>query len=428
MRFPEEFLHFVWQFRLFNQQKLALANGEAVQILHVGFKNSHAGPDFTQAKIKIGETVWVGNIEIHVNAGEWNAHGHQTDDAYNNVVLHVVYNNDAPVYSAQGLPLPTLVLNNRIEPALVAKYQSLIADKLDFPCQARIGTVDEFVVNGFLDRILIERLAEKTTQIFEKVQQLKGNWDEVFYHFMARSFGFKVNSLPMELLAQTLPQQLFAKHKEQPLQLQALLFGQAGFLQQQFNDVYPQKLKAEYAFLKAKYQLTPIAVSNWKFLRMRPQNFPTLRLAQFAALIQKSAHLFSKILEIDNTSELRALFENLPLNEFWKTHYHFNKEARKVLLQLGDGAVDSLLINTVSVFLFAYGKFTGQENYVTRALKLLESIAAERNSIVDLYVKAGYKANNATQTQALLQLKHAYCDRKNCLSCAVGVHLLKRGS
>ena len=425
MRFQEEFLHFVWQFRLYDTLQLHTVDGRPLKILNCGFPNKHAGPDFSTAKIIIDETTWVGQVEVHLKSSDWNVHQHQNDHAYENVVLHVVWDYDTDISRSDGTILPTLSLQDKIPQHLFENYENLIASTNAFPCEQQIGEIDQFVIHGFLSRILVERLEQKSEEVFERLTQLNGNWDETFYHFIAKNFGFKVNALPMQLLAQGLPQQLFAKHKDQPLQIEALIFGQAGFLNQSFENDYPNKLKTEYAFLRTKYALSPVDISLWKFLRMRPQNFPTLRLAQFAALITKSNHLFSKVLEVKNVKELHLLFEELPVNDFWLSHYHFNKEAEKVSVQLGKSSVNNLLINTVSLFLFAYGKYTGQHNYQTRALYLLESIAAEKNAIVFQYLEAGVVVENAYQTQALLQLRKNYCNEKKCLNCGIGLKILK---
>lgn len=425
MRFPEEFLHYIWQFRLYDTLELKTVDHKPLKILHCGFPNKHAGPDFTNAKIVIDDTTWVGQVEVHLKSSDWNAHQHQNDNAYENVVLHVVLEHDIEITRRDGTILPTLALQNKIPVYLFENYQGLISSTSAFPCEQQITNVDSFVVNSFLSRVLVERLEQKSQEVFERLEQLNGNWDETFYHFMARNFGFKVNALPMQLLAQSLPQQLFAKHKDQSMQIEALIFGQADFLNQSFESGYPNTLKTEYAFLKQKYGLQSIDISLWKFLRMRPQNFPTLRLAQFAALIAKSNHLFSKVLEVKNVKELHQLFEELPINPFWQTHYHFNKTTEKVNVQLGKSSVDNLLINTVSLFLFAYGKYIGQENFQTRAFYLLESIAAEKNSIITQYLEAGIKVENAYQSQALLQLRKNYCNEKKCLNCGVGMKILK---
>lgn len=426
MRFPEEFLHFVWQFRLFDTRNLQLSDGQPLQLLHCGFPNKHAGPDFTQAKIVIDGTTWVGQVEVHLKSSDWYHHQHQQDLAYENVILHVVWEHDMEIKRLDGTTLPTLVLKDKIASHLFENYQNLISSVNSFPCENQISTIDSFVVNNFLSRILVERLEEKCTEIFERLDQLNGNWDETFYHFMAKNFGFKVNALPMQLLAQSLPQNLFAKHKDQALQIEALVFGQAGFLQQHFEDEYPNLLKKEYLFLSKKYALKPIDISLWKFLRMRPQNFPTLRLAQFAALIVKSNHLFSKVLEVKNVKDLSLLFNSLPIHSFWETHYHFNKGAEKVSMQLGKSSIDNILINTVAFFLFAYGKYTAQANFQTRAFYLLESIQPARNNIISNYLEAGVAVQHASQTQALLQLRKNYCNHKKCLNCGIGLKILKQ--
>ena len=426
MRFSEEFLHFVWQFRLYDGLQLQTVEGKSLKILHCGFPNKHAGPDFTNAKVIIDGTTWVGQVEVHLKSSDWNLHQHQEDKAYENVILHVVWEHDTAIQRIDGTIIPTFSLEGKIPEYFFENYQNLITSANNFACEKQINQIDNFVINGFLSRVLVERLEQKSEEVFERLEALQGNWDETFYHFIAKNFGFKVNALPMQVLAQSLPQQLFAKHKDQPLQIEALIFGQAGYLSQNFDNDYPCQLKTEYHFLQKKYGLKPIDISLWKFLRMRPQNFPTLRLAQFAALIVKSNHLFSKVLEVKNVKELHLQFEDLPVNEFWLKHYHFNKEAEQVNVQLGKSSIDNILINTVSLFLFAYGKYTDQENYQTRALYLLESIAAEKNAIISQYLDAGVNAENASQTQALLQLRKNYCSDKKCLNCGIGLKILKR--
>ena len=426
MNFNEEFLHFIWQFRLYGAQKLYTTAGETIEVLQQGALNKNAGPDFTKAKLIIGGTTWVGNVEIHIKSSDWLLHNHQIDNAYENVILHVVYEDDEPIYRQDGTELPVLVLKGLFPSYLLANYEQLITSANNFPCEKQIHLVDEFLIDGFLSRALVERLELKSKEVYNKLNDLKGDWDESFYHFMARNFGFKVNAMPMEMLAQSLPQQLFAKHKDNPLQIEALIFGQAGFLNQSFEEEYPIQLRREYQFLQKKYNLKPIDISLWKFMRMRPQNFPTLRLAQFAALIINSNHLFSKILVMRDYRNSQVLFENLPVNPFWKTHYHFNKKAEKVSLQMGKSSIQNILINTLSLFLFAYGKALGQENFVTRSFYLLENVPGENNVIVKQYEDAGVLVKNAFYSQAILQLKKKYCNEKKCLSCGIGIKLLKQ--
>lgn len=426
MNFPEDFFHFIWQYRLYGAQKLYTTTREEIEVLQPGNLNKNAGPDFSNAKLIINKTTWAGNVEIHIKASDWILHQHQNDNAYDNVILHVVYDADQQIYRKDGTLIPTLVLKGLFARELMNKYESLVSSLNNFPCEKQIGEVDEFIINHFLSRVLVERLADKSTEVYEKVKELKGDWDETFYHFMAKNFGFKVNAIPMEMLAQSLPQQLFAKHKDNSLQIEALIFGQAGFLNQKFEDKYPQELKREYQFLQKKYNLKPIDVSLWKFMRMRPQNFPTLRLAQFAALIVNSNHLFSKILHLKEYKNSVQLFEDLPVNPFWKKHYHFNKKTENVRLQLGKSSIDNILINTLSLFLFAYGKAMDQHNFETRALYLLENLPSENNAILQHFKNAGVNIKTAFNSQALLQLKKKYCNEKKCLNCAIGIKILKQ--
>ncbi|MES2418960.1 MAG: DUF2851 family protein [Bacteroidota bacterium] len=425
MNFPEEFLHFIWRFRLYGAQKLWATSGEQIEVVRQGILNTNAGPDFSNAKIKIGGTVWVGNVEIHLKSSDWLLHRHQFDNAYENVILHVVDKDDTPIFRKDGTLIPVLILRDLFPAYLQINYEKLITAANNFPCEKQIHKVDPFLIHHFLSRVLIERLVVRSTAVYLKLEELKGNWDETFYHFMARSFGFKINGLPMEMLARSLPQQILAKHKDNPLQIEALIFGQAGFLNQQFEHDYPQQLKHEYQFLKRKYSLKPIAISLWKFMRMRPQNFPTLRLAQFAALIVNSNHLFSKILVIKERKILSQLFNRLPVNRFWETHYHFNKEAVHVGLQLGKRSVNNLIINTLVLFLFAYGKYTDHQQLIDKAIALLENIPAENNSIIQQYLAAGVNIDNAFNSQAILQLKKTYCNEKKCLNCGIGIKILK---
>jgi Protein of unknown function (DUF2851) len=426
MNFPEDFLHYVWQFRSFYYNGLQTCDGENLEIINTGLLNRNAGPDFNHAKIKIGETLWAGNVEIHLKSSDWLKHNHQVNPAYENVILHVVYQHDAEITRKDGTILPVLELKNRIAKDLISKYENLFLTLTDFPCIAQIGRVDELIVDSFLSRTLIERFEQKTNAVTGTLNELNGNWDETFYRFLARNFGFKINALPFELFAKAVSQQIYARHKNNPNQIEALVFGTAGFLNDHFEEEYPRKLKAEFQFLQKKYNITPVDVSLWKFMRMRPQNFPTIRLAQFAALITKANHLFSKIMEIKNVAELRTLFEDLPVNDYWKTHYHFKKAASSVNIQIGKTSVDNILLNTVALFLFAYGKHTAAQYFISRAIKLLESLPAEQNAITDKFTEAGVKMVNAFASQGILQLKKRYCDEKKCLSCGIGIKILKQ--
>jgi hypothetical protein len=426
MLFAEDFLHYVWKFRLFNRINLRTTEGEELEVYSAGIHNTNAGPDFQNARIRIGETTWAGNAELHISSSDWQKHGHTTDNAYDNVILHVVYRDDAPLLRADGRRVPTLELKDRISAELFNRYHNLVfGNQTIIPCEGTIATVDSLTLQNWLTRILVERMEKRSEAIIATLANNRGDWEETFYQFLAANFGFKTNALPFELLAKSLPQNILAKHKNSPLQIEALIFGQAGFLADELTDAYPQKLKAEYDFLRKKYNLTPIKNHLWKFLRMRPQNFPTIRLAQFAALIVQSNHLFSKILDTQDVKGLKDLFSNIHVNEYWLTRYRFDKESKPAGKSLGDASVNTLLLNTVAQFLFSYGKHLQLQHFISRSLKLLESIPAEQNNITADFVNLGLKINSAFESQAMLELKNNYCDYKKCLQCGVGIKILK---
>ena len=426
MFFPEDFLHYVWKFRLFDRVNLQTNDGEELEVLSAGLHNSDSGPDFQNARIRIGNTVWAGNVEVHLSSSDWQKHGHTTDNAYDNVTLHVVYRDDEPLVLANGRRVPTLELQNRIPADLYNRYHTLIfGNQTIIPCEASIGSVDDITMYNWLTRVLVERLEKRSAAVFAALNKNRGDWEETFYQFLAANFGFKTNSLPFELLAKSLPQNILAKHKNNPLQIEALLFGQAGFLNSDMVDEYPQKLKKEYEFLQKKYQLTPVENHLWKFMRLRPQNFPTIRLAQFAALVVRSNHLFSKLLEIKDVKGLRDMFTEIKVNPYWENHYRFDAESAPSTKNLGQASIDILLLNTLALFLFSYGKHNQIQHFINRSLQLLEYLPAENNKIVADFTTLGVKIKTAFESQALLELKNNYCNYKKCLHCGVGNKILK---
>lgn len=426
MLITEDFLHYVWKFRLFDRTALKTVEGDEIEVYSAGMHNKHAGPDFQNARLRIGDTTWAGNVELHISSADWQRHNHTTDKAYENVILHVVYRDDAPVTLPNGRRLPTLELHNRISPDLFGRYHNLIFGERQFiPCEANITLVDELTMSNWLSRILVERLEKRSEAVLTTLATNRGDWEETFYQFLAANFGFKTNALPFELLARSLPQITLAKHKNNALQIEALIFGQAGFLDGDVIDDYPQKLKDEYQYLKHKHNLTPVDNHLWKFMRMRPQNFPTIRLAQFAGLVMQSNHLLSKVLEIREVEILRGLFDNISINPYWENHYRFDAESKPSPKNLGKASTNVLLLNTVALFLFTHGKQHRQQYHINRALKLLESLPAETNNIIADFVNLGLKIKTAFESQALLELKNNYCDHKKCLDCAVGNKILK---
>ncbi|HEY1025973.1 MAG TPA: DUF2851 family protein [Sphingobacteriaceae bacterium] len=426
MSFPEDFLHYVWKFRQFKQQQLLTADGTSVEILSAGMHNKNAGPDFENAKVRLGDTVWVGNIEIHLNSSDWQRHGHHTDPAYDSVILHVVFNHDQEQYRKDNTAVPVLELKDVIPEGLYLRYHDLTAGLNWIACQAAVGSVDRLYISNWLSRVLFERLEERSRSVRELVQEYRGNWDDAFYVILARNFGFKVNAVPFEMLARSLPVQLFGRHKDNALQIEALIFGQAGLLDETFGEEYPNRLKSEYLFLKKKYNLQTGEGSVWRYLRLRPQNFPTLRLAQFSALMVKADSLFSKILEARNVASLSELFYRLPVNDYWKNHYRFGVAVKPFSNQIGTNSVNNILINTIALFLFCYGKTMGRNSLVNRAVELLEVLPPESNQTLTRFKEAGIETNNAFSSQALLQLKRSYCDKKRCLECGIGIKVLNR--
>ena len=426
MLLTEDFLYYLWKFRLFDRAALQTTDGEPIEISSVGLHNTDSGPDFQNARIRIGDTTWAGNVEIHVSSSDWHKHNHTHDGAYKNVILHVVYRNDEQITLPDGRKLPTLELQNRIAGELFNRYHALIfGNQTIIPCEASIGSVDEFAMRTWLTRVLVERLEKRSTAVIAALETNRGDWEETFYQFLAANFGFKTNALPFELLARSLPQNILAKNKNNPMQVEALIFGQAGFLEGELQDEYPNKLKEEYNYLRKKYNLTPVETHLWKFMRLRPQNFPTIRLAQFAALISRSNHLFSKVLDTQDVNALRDLFTDISVNPYWDEHYRFDVPAKPSSKSLGAASVDVLLLNTMALFLFSYGKHLQLEHFVNRALKLLESLPAEKNNIINDFTALGVKVNTAFESQALLELRNNYCTFKKCLQCGIANKILR---
>ncbi len=405
-------------------QPALLSTGETCQVIKPGSHNTHAGPDFMDARLRIDGTLWAGNVEIHVNASDWYRHEHQKDEAYDNVILHVVYLEDKTVRRKSGEAIPTLELSGKFDNLLLKRYQTLMNNKSWIPCASLINSVDRFTQNNWIDRVLVERLELRTREINERLEFNKGDWSETFYQVLARNFGFRVNALPFELLARSLPLSVPGRHKDHPEQLEAMVFGQAGLLAANSKDAYFLALKKEYAFLQKKYGLEPMDGHLWRFMRLRPSNFPTIRLSQFADLMHHSSHLFSKVLEIESMAELSSLF-NCRASAYWDNHYSFGKPKKGKPKRLGRAGINLILINTVIPFLFAYGKQKGEPAFTDRAMKFLEQVPGENNNITRQWKSLGLNTRSAFQTQALLQLKRRYCDAKRCLQCAIGTQLVR---
>jgi hypothetical protein len=420
----EDYLHYIWKFKLINTHQLKTATGESVELLNFGTHNLNSGPDFFNAKVKIGDTTWAGNIEIHINSSDWAKHKHQFDKAYNNVVLHVVYQHDKEVFTQKEFQLPVIELNDRINHASFEQYKRIVNSTNWVPCKKQFHAVNEVVLSSWMDRLLVERLERKSMKIVDSLKANKNNWQESFYHALAQNFGFKVNAEPFELLAKSLPLSCISKQKDDLFQIEAMLFGQAGLLNETFKDDYPKQLQAEYKFFKQKYKLRSNDGVAWKFSRLRPNNFPTLRIAEFAKLLYLSSSLFSYVLEETRLENLFKLF-NVQTEGYWNNHFVFDKNSEPRPKRLGKLATENIIINTIVPFLFVYGKQKNNEVYCKRALQFLEEVKFEKNTITKNWKEMGVKLSNAYDSQALIELKNEYCSRKKCLNCSVGINLLK---
>ncbi len=420
----EDLFQYIWKMKLFDTNNLTTTDGESILLHQVGLHNVNAGPDFLNAKIKIGNTLWAGNVELHIKSSDWLLHKHQNDPSFQNIILHVVYTDDKPLFYADGKPIKTLVLKDHISNEVIEKYQSFKQNNTKIACEKSIATVPKPFIHTYLERLIVNRLEHKSQHIEKLLAENQHNWEQSFYLQLAANFGFKVNQVPFEMLARNTPLGIIAKHKGNIHQIEALLFGQAGFLNDTFTESYPLMLQNEYAYLKKKFQLNGIDKHLWKLSRMRPVNFPTIRMAQFAGLIHQSSHLFSKVIASQNPDELIKLFK-VTASPFWDTHYTFDAAANQLKKNIGKAAIENLIINTIVPFIFVYGKHYGNEEKCELAIQLLEKLSPEKNTITELWTLAGVKPDNALQSQALIELKNNHCDQKKCLQCGIGHFIIK---
>lgn len=422
MNYTEQLLHYIWKYKLYAANRLKTAAGEMIEVIDPGLLNSDAGPDFFNAKIKIGDKMWAGNIEIHRHADDWNKHGHHRDKAYNSVILHVVEDAKDDVYNEEGQKVPQMQLS--VSKKMCDEVAFLLLNDQSIPCAVKLSEVPSIYVKSWLNALLIERLERKTADIERHLQRYGNSWDEVFYVLLSRNFGFGLNADEFERLALSLPFSVVQKHADNLFQLEALLFGQADMLSDEpLKDDYHASLKNEYDFLKKKFSLTSLKEPFFKSLRVRPNAFPQVRIAQLASLLHQSARLLSNILSQDDFNQIRLLF-HVNASEYWQTHYSFGNVSKKSSKYPGDTSLHIILINTVAPILFAYGKKNNIEKYGERAFHILESLKPERNRIVSDFRAAGISPQNASDTQSLIQLKKEYCDKRKCLYCGIGHRIL----
>lgn len=419
----ENFLNYLWSHQLVDIN-LMTTSGEKLTIVKTGQINRNSGPDFTNAQIRIGNTVWAGNIEVHIRSSDWYRHGHHTDHAYDNIILHVVYENDRQVVRLSNERVPTLELKGKFDANILLRYRTLIDSKKWIACENEIGRVGYFDLLLWFDRLMAERLETKAEQLGHELAHTDQDFAETFYRKLCRNFGFSTNADAFELLARTLPLKILIKHTDRLQQIEALLYGQSGLLQATFKDDYPRQLQKEYRFLAHKYNLVANDKKLMKFMRMRPANFPTIRISQFANILYKSSGIIHKLLSASRLTDVYALFRS-QASPYWDDHFHFDRRtSTKRKKTLGPASVHLILINTVIPFMFVYGINKNDQQLKDKAISWIQELKPEHNAISGRFSRLGIKARTALQTQALLHLKSNYCDLKRCLDCHIGHQLL----
>ncbi|MFP4663112.1 MAG: DUF2851 family protein [Bacteroidales bacterium] len=419
----EDFLHFIWKTRQWSNP-CKTVSGKEFEVLDTGIHNKDAGPDFFNAKIKIDDTIWAGNVEIHKSAGDWFAHNHHRDPAYNNVIMHVVAENNKPINTKEGRKPETWVMN--FPQSTFKQYEKLVQSIFTIPCKDDLHKVNPTEIIMWLQSIAIQRFIHKAKEIEKRLVRERMDIDTAFYQTIFRQFGFKVNQLPFDMLGRSINWKVLARHRHNLRQLEAMLFGQAGFLKGDMNDEYFRELKEEYRFLKNKFQLDNIEPHLWKFSRMRPGNFPEIRIAQLAGIMYHEQRLFSNLAGAGDIEQIKKLL-TYPASEYWDTHYRFGRKApRKYKKKPGDMAIKSIVINVVVPFLFMYARIRDEQKYADKALMFLEELPPESNRIVREWETLGIKPANALESQAMIQLKNKYCLEKKCLFCSIGHEIISK--
>lgn len=427
----ESFIHFIWQYQYFSRQNLTTTKGESVQVLQPGMYNRQdSGPDFKGAKLRVEGLDWFGDVELHLRSSDWERHQHESDPAYNSVILHVVWEADGAEFRQDGTEIPQFELKDRTDPAMLEQYEGLMQSRHPIPCAPQFGQVNSLAKLSMLDKALLERLRTKSSLILQWLSETGGDWETVAYWLLARNFGFKKNNEAFLALAQRLPLKVLAKHRDQLLQQEALLFGMAGFLEDNPDpDLHPyhRQLINEWQFLGQKYGLYNKRMQRheWKFLRMRPAGFPTVRLSQLAAVLQAHNHIFSLFSHETNIKGLTAGLRKTP-SPYWQEHYDTAKVSKAKNTGMGVSGAQNLLINTAAPLLAAYGVYTGEEAWTERAMQILQQIPAESNQIIAEWKNLEFSPQHAFDSQALIELYNEFCRPKKCLSCAIGLQLLKR--
>ena len=415
----EEFLHFVWQHKKLDVLHLKTTQNESLDIVSVGQYNMNSGPDFFNAQLKIGGQLWAGNVEVHIKSSDWFVHNHEVDTAYDNVILHVVWEHDTEVYRKDNTQISTLELQHSIDKRLLDNYKKLYSKQNKWiNCESDFAEVDTFVLDNWLERLYFERLESKSNLILELLERSKYNWEAVLFKLLAKSFGLKVNGEAFYSLAQSVDFSIIRKTQKRVEQLEALLFGQAGMLEHDFQDVYYLNLVKEYRFLKQKFQLENQYVMPLLFFRLRPPNFPTIRLSQLAMLYHSHQNLFSNVMAINTMEGFYKLFD-ISTSSFWESHYTFEKPSKASVKNLSKSFVDLVVINTILPIKFCYANSMGQ-SVEDQIIDIAAAISSEKNTVVDKFNDLKKVSKSSLQSQALIQLNTEYCNKNNCLRCAIG--------
>ena len=419
----EQLLHYVWKHKIFPLKELKTTTGQQVEVIDTGLANTDAGPDFFNAKLKLDGVLWIGNIEIHERSSDWFKHGHHADAGYNSVILHIASEIDTEISRSNGERIPQIQL---ICPEAVrTNYKELLETDSYPPCYRIIPSLPPFTAHSWMTALQMERFEQKATLLNERLKRCQGNWEDAFFITLARNFGFGLNGDAFETWAHRLPFRAVDKHRNDLFQIEAIFFGQAGILEDSDGDGYYLRLKKEYTYLQHKFGLIPMDASLWRFLRLRPANFPHIRIAQLACLYHRAYGLLSRIMETETLQGVRDILKG-GTSEYWLTHYTFGGSSPSRPKTLSNTSLDLLIINTVVTFLYAYGLHKGNRVLCARAGSFLEELKAENNYITRMWEQCGMKASNAADSQALVQLKKEYCDKKKCLYCRIGYEYLKR--
>lgn len=423
-KMKEDFLHYLWKFRKFDNLNLKTAQNESITIIKPGDYLELSGPDFFNALIKIGDQKWAGNVEIHLKSSDWYLHNHEKDPAYENVILHVVWENDTAIFRENNTEIPVLILKDYVSQEIIENYYALVSPKTWISCERQLNEIDDFVFKNWQERLFFERLERKSLFVYELLEETNQDWEAVLFCMLAKNFGLNTNGNSFLQIAKSIPFSIIRKESFEAGSLEALFLGTAGLLDGEKEDVYFKDLKFKYFFLLHKYQLVKTHVDPVLFFKLRPDNFPTIRLSQLAELYHKHQNLFSKIIALKSAKEVYNLL-NVSSSEYWKNHYQFDKESSKKAKPLSKSFLDLIIINTIIPIQFAYSNTIGE--FVTEDLiDFMIEVASEKNAVIDKFNSFGIKSVNAFESQSLLELKNEYCNNKACLKCAVGIELLKK--